>query len=102
MKRPVFVGLAGQDRRRLRWPVEPAGRRVGPRHRNTTDPSTPLENAGVITDKLARSRLLTVNGYGHTAILNPSACANDAIVAYVTRGKLPPKGLVCQQDAPPF
>ena len=51
---------------------------------------------------LARARLLTVHGVGHTALLNPSACANQAIAAYLIDGKLPPKGKVCEQDAPPL
>jgi hypothetical protein len=52
--------------------------------------------------ELASGRLLTVHGYGHTALLNPSACANAAIVAYLIHGTLPPKGKVCQQNASPL
>jgi len=69
---------------------------------NTTDPSTPLQNAGKMAAELADARLLTVNGYGHTEFLNPSACASNAVVAYVVNGVPPPPGTTCTQDAAPF
>jgi hypothetical protein len=52
--------------------------------------------------RLARARLLTVEGYGHTAVLNPSACATQYESDYLLSGALPPKGTVCQQDEQPF
>jgi pimeloyl-ACP methyl ester carboxylesterase len=69
---------------------------------NATDPATPLANAEAMVDSLAHARLLVVNGYGHTAFLNPSPCANNAEVAYLVRGTLPQAGTVCQQDREPF
>jgi pimeloyl-ACP methyl ester carboxylesterase len=69
---------------------------------NTTDPATPLEGAVRTVEQLAAARLLTVRGYGHTAFLNPSTCANDHTVAYLIDGTLPPAGTVCAQDAAPF
>jgi hypothetical protein len=69
---------------------------------NTNDPSTPLANAVAMTHELALARLLTVNGYGHTAFLNLSTCANNAEVAYLTQGTLPAAGTVCEQDRRPF
>lgn len=51
---------------------------------------------------LARARLLTVNEFGHTAILNPDACATNYLISYLTTGALPPAGAVCQQTSPPF
>lgn len=69
---------------------------------NTVDPSTPYENSVTMAHALADARLLTVDGYGHTALLNPSQCANDYIAAYFTTGVLPPDNTVCQQDQPPF
>jgi TAP-like protein len=51
---------------------------------------------------LARSRLLTVDGYGHTVLLNPSMCAGDYESRYFVDGTLPPEGTVCPQDQPPF
>jgi TAP-like protein len=52
--------------------------------------------------ELARGRLLTVAGYGHTALLNPSTCVNDYESAYFVTGTMPPPGTVCQQDQQPF
>jgi len=69
---------------------------------NTVDPSTPYENAVAMSRTLSRARLLTVEGYGHTALLNPSQCANEYVAAYFTTGALPPEGMVCKQDRPPF
>jgi hypothetical protein len=51
---------------------------------------------------LARARLLTVRGYGHTEFLNPSTCATNFEVGYLLTGALPPAGTVCQQNAAPF
>ena len=51
---------------------------------------------------LARARLLTVDGYGHTELLNPSACAGNYESRYFIRGTLPPRGTRCRQDRPPF
>jgi hypothetical protein len=51
---------------------------------------------------LARARLLTVQGFGHTEFFNPSTCATNYEVSYLETGALPPEGTVCHQDAPPF
>lgn len=51
---------------------------------------------------LARRRLLTVTGFGHTELLNPSRCVARHEVAYCLSGALPPKGTVCRQDTAPF
>jgi hypothetical protein len=37
---------------------------------NTTDPGTPYVNSLLMARELNRARLLTVDGYGHTASLN--------------------------------
>jgi len=50
----------------------------------------------------ADARLLTVDAYGHTELLNPSACASAAITAYLVDGTLPAVGTVCSQDKAPF
>jgi hypothetical protein len=52
--------------------------------------------------QLARARLLTVDGYGHGAQGNPSACATRYINRYLIRTKLPPQGTRCRQDQQPF
>jgi hypothetical protein len=51
---------------------------------------------------LARARLLTVDGYGHTAGNNPSTCAIKDIVDYTLTGALPAPRTVCQQNINPF
>jgi hypothetical protein len=51
---------------------------------------------------LARARLLTVNGFGHTELQNPSTCATSYEISYLATGALPPAGTVCAQDGTPF
>jgi pimeloyl-ACP methyl ester carboxylesterase len=94
------------------WPVTAAHRYGGPWNRptanpilvinNTYDSETPYEDAIAMVKRLARARLLTVDGYGHTVLINPSTCANDYVSRYFIDGTLPPEGTVCRQDQPPF
>jgi hypothetical protein len=51
---------------------------------------------------LARARLLTVDGYGHTTGSNPSTCAINDVVNYTLTGALPAPGAICQQNINPF
>jgi pimeloyl-ACP methyl ester carboxylesterase len=69
---------------------------------NTHDPSTPYSNAIKMVAELRRARLLTVDGFGHTVLLNPSKCALDHVADYLVRGALPPVGAVCRQNEQPF
>jgi pimeloyl-ACP methyl ester carboxylesterase len=69
---------------------------------NTFDPATPLRGAKAMARALARARLLTVDGYGHTALINPSTCVHQHESRYFVTGTLPPKGTRCAQDAEPF
>jgi hypothetical protein len=55
-----------------------------------------------MANKLSRARLLTVDGYGHTAFLNPSSCTDQYMSEYFVDGTLPPEGTVCRQDVQPF
>ena len=55
-----------------------------------------------MTQALARARLLTVDGWGHSVLLNPSRCAADIESAYLIDGALPVEGRVCSQDFTPF
>jgi hypothetical protein len=55
-----------------------------------------------MTHDLADARLLTVKGYGHTAFLNPSTCANTYMTSYFLTGALPAKGSRCSQNLMPF
>ncbi len=94
------------------WPVRAADQYVGPWNRptpnavlligNTHDPSTPYKNSVGMSRELARARLLTVEGYGHTVLLNPSQCAQRYEDDYLLNLSVPPNGTVCNQDMQPF
>jgi pimeloyl-ACP methyl ester carboxylesterase len=94
------------------WPATAPERYAGPWDRrthnpvlvigNTYDPNTPHRGARAMTRQLSRARLLTVDGYGHTELLNPSSCANRYASRYLIAGVLPPKGTRCKQDQVPF
>jgi hypothetical protein len=106
-----LIGLWTDDEPCAAWPVQQQNTYRGPWTAPTpliplvnltTDPATPLQNAIKMTRELANTRLLIVNGYGHTAFLNPSSCANNYETAYFRTGALPAQGTICQQDVPPF
>jgi pimeloyl-ACP methyl ester carboxylesterase len=94
------------------WPAKAANRYAGPWDRRTHkpvlvmstthDPATPYSGAKAMARQLARARLLTVEGYGHTEMENPSTCATDHVNRYLIDGVLPPKGTRCEQDGQPF
>ena len=94
------------------WPVLAADRYTGPWNTptahpilvvgNTVDPATPYQDSIAMAHDLANARLLTVNGYGHTALGNPSGCVNQIEDDYFVTGALPPPRTVCQQDRSPF
>ncbi|MFM8444147.1 MAG: alpha/beta hydrolase [Methylococcus sp.] len=96
----------------VNWPGRAADSYTGPWNRETDapilvignrfDPSTNYANSVTMSRILANARLLTVEGYGHTALLNPSQCANDFETRYFLSGELPPKWTVCPQDRLPF
>jgi pimeloyl-ACP methyl ester carboxylesterase len=69
---------------------------------NIYDPATAYPSSVLMSQELARARLLTVNGFGHTELLNPSACAQGFIADYMIKGTLPPEGTTCEQDKQPF
>jgi hypothetical protein len=96
-----------------RWPAAAAqDRYTGPWNRrtagtllllgNTGDPDTAYWNSVALCQELARARLLTVDGYGHTETSNPSTCATNDMIRYVLTGKLPAPGAVCRQNGTPF
>ena len=62
------------------------------------DPATPYEGAVATTARYPGSRLLTVQGYGHTSQAAPSRCVDAAVSAYLVSGVLPAKGAACRQD----
>jgi pimeloyl-ACP methyl ester carboxylesterase len=95
------------------WPAAAAqDRYAGPWNRptastilvlgNTGDPVLPYQDSVAMSHDLARARLLTVEGYGHTEASNPSTCATEYEIRYALTGALPPAGTVCQQDGTPF
>lgn len=103
--------VAWEDSACTNWPARAAAPYTGPWNRptppmlvigNTYDPSTAYVSSQRMAALLANARLLTVDGYGHTVLLNPSRCASDAQVRYFIDGTLPPEGTRCRQDAQPF
>jgi hypothetical protein len=109
----VVKHRATDPARRARWP-HAAGqdRYAGPRNRrtaspilvigNTGDPATSYQDSVAMSRDLARARLLTVDGFGHTEFANPSTCATSDEIRYLTAGALPPAGTVCKQNGTPF
>jgi hypothetical protein len=96
----------------LAWPARAQDRYTGPWSAPTSarillvnnrfDPATPHQNAVTMNRLLPRSRLLTVNGWGHTALQTRSACADGAIERYLVRLALPRPGATCETGVVPF
>lgn len=94
------------------WPSRAANPHAGPWNRPTAnpilvidptfDPATSFHDAEAMVRELADARLLTLEGYGHTALANTSTCINEHASRYLIEGTLPPVGATCQQDTPPF
>jgi pimeloyl-ACP methyl ester carboxylesterase len=109
---PIGLSSLWMDEQCSTWPVRSADNYRGPWNRrpanpilvvgNTADPDTPEANAVGMAAQLRRARLLTVKGYGHTELLNPSRCANRRIVAYLLRRALPRAHTACRQERRPF
>lgn len=93
------------------WPVTNTDHYTGPWNRitartllivaNLHDPNTPYAMAVHASRELRDTRLLTINGFGHTST-GESTCATRDITTYLTIGKLPPNGATCQPDTQPF
>jgi pimeloyl-ACP methyl ester carboxylesterase len=109
----IGLGLTWDEEACAAWPADLShDRYTGPWNRrtvrpilvigNTGDPVTPYSAAVAMSRDLAQARLLTVDGYGHTEFYNPSTCATAYEISYLETGALPPAGIVCQQDTPPF
>lgn len=93
------------------WPGRAAAVHAGPWNQptapilvigNTFDPATAYVSSQAMAGLLANARLLTVDGYGHTVLLNSSRCASDLQAAYFIDGSLPAEGTRCRQDRQPF
>jgi pimeloyl-ACP methyl ester carboxylesterase len=65
------------------------------------DPATPYRQSRPYADLFPDGRLLTLDGWGHTAI-GKSACVDAAIAGYLVDGKPPRDGAVCAPDEVPF
>jgi pimeloyl-ACP methyl ester carboxylesterase len=65
------------------------------------DPATPYRQTRPYADLFPASRLLTLDGWGHTTI-GKSACVDAAITGYLVDGQPPRDGTVCAPDAVPF
>ncbi|MFG2558507.1 alpha/beta fold hydrolase [Streptomyces sp. NPDC048496] len=94
------------------WPARAVRTYTGPWNRHTAtpvlvvnatyDPATSYRAGKAMARELADTRLLTVNGYGHTSLDNPSGCVGRHTARYFLSGVLPPVGATCEQDVPPF
>lgn len=70
---------------------------------NRFDPATRYQGAVTVSRLLPRSRLLTYEGWGHTAYLSAgSSCTDAAVTAYLLRGTLPAVGTSCPVEVDPF
>lgn len=89
------------------WPVTSPDRYTGPWNRRTPspvmvistthDPATSYEAAVALSRRLARGRLLTVDGYGHST---RSACTDRYLVRYLVTRIPPPRGARCRGEQP--
>jgi pimeloyl-ACP methyl ester carboxylesterase len=68
---------------------------------NIDDPATPYHGAVTLSRLLPRSRLLTLDGWGHTSLF-ASACIDASVNRYLLTSKVPPAGTVCRPDVIPF
>lgn len=66
------------------------------------DPATPYAGAVTVAARYPGSRLLTVEGFGHTSGATPNRCATAAVSRYLVSGRLPAAGTRCRQDVAPF
>ncbi len=64
----------------------------------THDVATPYAGSVALTRQLGRARLLTMIGDGHTALGRGSACIDEAVTAYLTRGVVPAVRTRCRQS----
>jgi pimeloyl-ACP methyl ester carboxylesterase len=62
----------------------------------TDDPATPYEWAQALAGQLSSARLLTRVGQGHTGYHQGNSCIDDAVDAYLLRGRVPSADLTCR------
>ena len=61
----------------------------------TRDPATPYKWAQGLASELENGHLITFDGDGHTAYTRSNSCVDDAVDAYLLKGRVPPTGLKC-------
>ncbi len=93
------------------WPGEDAGRYTGPFRVDTAetvlvvgtryDPATRYQDAVSTARTLPDSRLLTLEGQGHTSLFS-SACIDTRVSRYLLTTQVPPVGTRCRPDVVPF
>ncbi|MER7672323.1 alpha/beta hydrolase [Kitasatospora sp. NPDC096128] len=95
----------------VNWPAKAASSYLGPWNRTDTpivvvgttgDPATPYSDAQAVAKLFPGAHLVTVNGYGHTELFNPSSCTQALLTAYLDNGTTPPDGATCPQNTQPF
>jgi pimeloyl-ACP methyl ester carboxylesterase len=94
------------------WPSKDPERFAGPWQVRTAapalllstrfDPATPHRNAVHMAALVSGSRLVTVEGWGHTALATRSTCADRIVERYLIDQVLPPRGARCQPGIVPF
>ena len=94
------------------WPARDTDRYIGPWRVHTAhpalvlnpryDPAADHSNAVHMTELLAGSRLVTVEGWGHTVRDTHSACADAILERYLLDQALPPTGATCAPGIVPF
>jgi len=62
----------------------------------TGDPATPYQNAVTMAQQLESGVLVTYEGEGHGTFGGKSECIDSAVIAYLTKGVVPPDGLKCR------
>ena len=86
------------------WSVKSANRYLGPWTTaalpvlvigNTFDPATPYSSSERMAAELANGHLLSVDGFGHTVLLNPNRCAQDHVASYLIDGAAACRRPVC-------
>jgi pimeloyl-ACP methyl ester carboxylesterase len=93
------------------WPGKDTDRYSGPFAKATSnpvlvvgarfDPITRYQGAVRLAGLLPRSRLLTLDGWGHVS-LPRSACINAHVSRYLLTTQVPPPGTDCPPDVVPF
>ena len=61
----------------------------------THDPATPYPWSEALVEQLGAARLLTYDGWGHTAYTSGSPCVREAVDGYLLEGALPDEGTTC-------